>query len=331
LLPCELDSCLDVGQYASESLWWITTKEQLHFLPLYQITHTDQSIGATERDLADRELTDSVEFRPFSDYVIRDVAPVWSQLHRSADRTLNFAVLRITALNPGSAIDSLEVLVVSGPSKEFFKELTFNDQSDLRKERGDLLRNAEMLRKASNQKQDKNQVNEEAYCSVSGTQLHGLETQTSEGRVEADQWRSCTEDFNKQVRDRLERVFKTIGMQHGLAATVLKEAVKFRDGHWSFSDSVRWMTSLGEIPYDAKMTLNGKEWEIDIPDSSAPLVVPDSAGMQVIARILMYNNIACPSGWANLRLLWPATWAQAAESVAAASPGLQESLDSQDA
>ena len=54
------------------------------------------------------------------------------------------------------------------------------------------------------------------------------------------------------------------------------------------------MTSLGQIPYDARMVLNGKNWEIDIPNSSATLIAPDSAGMRAIARILMCNNIACP-------------------------------------
>jgi hypothetical protein len=193
----------------------------------------------------------------------------------------------------GFLLDRTELLLSASQEPKVGPTLT--TLADLRKERGDLLRNAEMIRKVTDRKQNDNQVSKEAYCSVSGTQLHGLETQTSEGRVEADRWRSCTEDFNKQIRDRLHRVFKTISMQHELAADALKAAVKLRDGHWSFSHSAHWMTSLGEIPYDARMTLNGNEWEIDIPESSAPLIIPDSAGMQAIARILKYNNIACPS------------------------------------
>src|SRR5207245_11375812 len=74
----------------------------------------------------------------------------------------------------------------------------------------------------------------------------------------------------------------------------IKKAVHCLNGHWSFSDSAQWMTTLGEIPYDAKMLLKGKNWEVDFPDSSELLIVPDSAGIRAIARVLMCNNIPCP-------------------------------------
>jgi hypothetical protein len=74
----------------------------------------------------------------------------------------------------------------------------------------------------------------------------------------------------------------------------MKKAVHFVNGHWSFSDSALWMTTLKQIPYDAKMVLKGKNWEIDFPDSNEILIVPDSAGMRAIARVLMCNNIPCP-------------------------------------
>jgi hypothetical protein len=193
----------------------------------------------------------------------------------------------------GFLLDRTELFV--GPPQENRFGPTLTTLADLLKVRGDLLRNADMIRRFKQRSDAGDQSSEEVYCSSTGTQLHGLDTQTTQGKEIPDRWRSCSEDFNKGLHDRLDRVFKTIAMQDRLAAAVLKEAVKFREGHWTFSDSVRWMTSLAEIPYDAKMTLKGKEWEIDIPDSSSPLMVPDSAGMRAIAKILTYNNIACPS------------------------------------
>jgi hypothetical protein len=193
----------------------------------------------------------------------------------------------------GFLLDRTELFVSSPQENKIGPTLT--TLADLRKERGDLLRNAEMIRRFKQITENENQSSEEVYCSSTGTQLHGLDTQTEQGKTTPDRWRSCSEDFSKGLQDRLDRVFKAIAMQDRLAAAVLKEAVKLREGHWTFSDSVRWMTSLGEIPYDAKMVLRGQEWEIDIPDTSAALIVPDSAGMRAIAKILTYNNIACPS------------------------------------
>jgi hypothetical protein len=115
-----------------------------------------------------------------------------------------------------------------------------------------------------------------------------------DGKIERDRWKTCADDFNKQLRDRLDRVFNAIKRKDKLAATVIKEAVHFRNEHWTFNDSANWMTTLGEIPYDATMVLRSKNWEIDFPDSSEPLIIPDSAGMRAIARVLMCNNVACP-------------------------------------
>ena len=135
---------------------------------------------------------------------------------------------------------------------------------------------------------------EDINSSVTGARLHGFNTQTSEGKIKPDLWKSCADDFNNHLRDRLNRVFDTIARKDEVAAAVIRQAVRSRNGRWSFNDSVQWMTSLGEIPFDASMVFNGKDWEIDIPNSSATLVVPDSAGIRAIARVLMCNNIACP-------------------------------------
>ena len=152
-----------------------------------------------------------------------------------------------------------------------------------------LLRNAELIgeRKTGNDETD-------LHCSVSGTKLHGLQTQTREGEIEPDRWRSCADDFNRLLQKRLDRVFQAIRKQDHIAGSEMKKAVRFLGGHWSFSDSALWITALKEIPYDAKMALKGKNWEIDFPDSSELLTVPDSVGMRAIARVLMCNNIPCP-------------------------------------
>ena len=150
-----------------------------------------------------------------------------------------------------------------------------------RKRNGRSARSAELIRTVNNPEYaGANQKTEEIYCSVSGTKLQGLDTQSAKGKAGQDRWRSCAEDFNKHVRDRLERVFNAIKLQHRLAATVIKEALRLRDGQWSFSDSAHWMTSLGQIPYDARMVLNGKNWEIDIPNSSATLIAPIPPGCE---------------------------------------------------
>jgi len=161
--------------------------------------------------------------------------------------------------------------------------------ADLRKRRVNLLRNAELIgeQKSENHGTD-------VRCNVSGTKLHGLETQTREGEIGPDRWRSCAADFNRLLQKRLDRVFQAIRRKDHTAGSAMKKAIHFANGHWSFSDSALWMTTLREIPYDAKMVLKGKNWEIDFPDSNELLIVPDSAGMRVIARVLMCNNIPCP-------------------------------------
>jgi hypothetical protein len=131
-------------------------------------------------------------------------------------------------------------------------------------------------------------------CSFSGTKLHGLQTQTPQGSISADRWTTCADDFDRQLHKRLERVFDTIQHKGDIAASVLRRAIRCKTGCWSFNDSFKWMTSLREFSYDAKMVFNGRNWEIEFPDSSELLTVPDSVGIRSIARILMCNNIASP-------------------------------------
>jgi len=131
-------------------------------------------------------------------------------------------------------------------------------------------------------------------CVVSGTKLHGLETQTRDGEITSDRWRSCADDFNRLLQKRLDRIFQAIKKVDYIAGAEMKKALHFANGLWSFNDSPLWMTITNDIPYDAKMMLKGKDWEIEFPDSNEPLTVPDSAGIRAIARVLMCNNIPCP-------------------------------------
>jgi hypothetical protein len=163
--------------------------------------------------------------------------------------------------------------------------------ANLRKEPGDLLRNAELICTEYGHSSEKTS---DIHCSVTGARLYGPDVKMRDGTIEHDSWKTCADDFNKQVRDRLDRVFNAIKRKDKLAATVIKQAVHFRNGQWTFSESANWMTTLDEIPYDASMVLKGKNWEIDFPDSGELLIVPDSAGMKAIARVLMCNNVACP-------------------------------------
>lgn len=162
--------------------------------------------------------------------------------------------------------------------------------ADLRKRKGNLLRVAELIGESKDSNQE-----EAVRCSVSSTRLHGLETQTRDGKIEPDRWRTCADDFNRQLQKRLDRVLQAIKRKDHVAGCAIKKAVHSVNGHWFFSESAQWMTTLKEIPCDAKMVLKGKNWEIDFPDSNEPLTVPDTAGIRAIARVLMCNNIPCPS------------------------------------
>ncbi len=126
-----------------------------------------------------------------------------------------------------------------------------------RKVNVNLLRSAELIgeHKTENQETD-------VRCNVSGTKLHGLQTQTREGEIEPDRWRSCADDFNRLLQKRLDRVFQAIRRKDHIAGSEMKKAVRFVGGHWSFSDSALWMTALKEIPYDAKMALKRKNWKL---------------------------------------------------------------------
>ena len=171
-------------------------------------------------------------------------------------------------------------------------ELIVADTSiaELRKLQGDLLRNAELVRTKYG---PSNQKIPDIHCTLTGTRPHVSGVRTPDG-VESDRWKSCADDFHKQLRDRLDRVFKAIKRKNIGVGRAIKQAVRFRDAQWSFSHPAKWMTALGEIPYDATMILTGENWEITFPESNDLLIVPDSVGMRAVARVLMCGNVPCP-------------------------------------
>jgi hypothetical protein len=156
----------------------------------------------------------------------------------------------------GCLLDRADLLLAQSQKH---KADPFTTVADLGRGTVDLLKRAELIRAVNNQEYGQhNQRTDEIHCSVSGARISGLDTQTAKGEIEPDRWQSCADDFNKQLRDRLDRVFNAIKRKDELAAAMIRKAVRLRNGQWSFTDSVQWMTSLGEIPYDCSMVLNGK-------------------------------------------------------------------------
>ena len=160
--------------------------------------------------------------------------------------------------------------------------------ANLKRQPGDILRDAELLTGYGEFKETSG-----AEFSVTGPRLKAPHDIANHGKP--DRWKTCADDFNKQVRDRLDRVLNAIKRKDQLAASVIKQAIHFRDGQFIFSESTQWMTSIGEIPYDATMVLSGKSWDITFPDSSESLIIPDGVAIRAIARLFMCENMACPS------------------------------------
>lgn len=69
------------------------------------------------------------------------------------------------------------------------------------------------------------------------------------------------------------------------------------NGQYTFNDlgQSAWMTELGEIPFDARMTLDRGRWVFDVPFSSHELVLSANKNLKYLARILMRGNIPVPS------------------------------------
>ena len=61
--------------------------------------------------------------------------------------------------------------------------------ADLRKRKVNPLRVAELIGERK-----------DSGCGVTSTRLHGLETQTRDGKIGPDRWRTCADDFNRPIR-----------------------------------------------------------------------------------------------------------------------------------
>jgi len=141
----------------------------------------------------------------------------------------------------------------------------FTGVADSKQQPGDILSKAELLRTVFGRNNEKSDV---VHYSVTGARLKAPNANADDG---PDQWKTCADDCTRQVRERLNRVLDEITEQDRLAAEIIKRGIHFKAGQFSFSDSAPWVTSIGDLSYDAAMVLRGKHWEIIFPDSAEPL------------------------------------------------------------
>src|SRR5207248_78680 len=107
----------------------------------------------------------------------------------------------------------------------------------LKRQPGDILRNAELVRTEYGESKEASGA---VHYSVTGARLKAPNDHVDDKKP--DRWKTCADDFNKQLRDRLDRVLNAMKRKDRLAASAIKQAIHFRDGQFIFSDSVRWMT-----------------------------------------------------------------------------------------
>lgn len=111
--------------------------------------------------------------------------------------------------------------------------------------------------------------------------------------------KSCADSYSEAVRKRIERWLKklTACMSPRMAESFSKLFV-LENGRYSFSDlgQPTWMTELGEVPFDARMTLDRGRWIFEVPFSSHELVLSADKNLKYLARILMCGNSPVPSG-----------------------------------
>lgn len=110
--------------------------------------------------------------------------------------------------------------------------------------------------------------------------------------------RSCADSYSEAVRKRIERWMKMLmrQMTPKMAGNFSRLFV-LENGRYTFHDlgQSAWMTELGEIPFDAKMTLDRGRWIFEVPFSSHELVLSADKNLKYLARILMCGNIPVPS------------------------------------
>lgn len=110
---------------------------------------------------------------------------------------------------------------------------------------------------------------------------------------------SCADSYPEAVRKRIERWMKMV-TRHTTPkmAEAFSRLFVLENGRFTFSDLGQspWMTELGEIPFDARMTLDRGRWIFEVPFSSHELVLSADKNLKYLARILMCGYIPVPSG-----------------------------------
>jgi hypothetical protein len=111
--------------------------------------------------------------------------------------------------------------------------------------------------------------------------------------------RSCADSYAEAVRKRIERWMKMLTRQMApRMAESFSRLFVLENGRYTFNDlgQSAWMTELGEVPFDAKMTLDRGRWIFEVPFSGHELVLSADKNLKYLARILMCGNIPVPSG-----------------------------------
>lgn len=110
---------------------------------------------------------------------------------------------------------------------------------------------------------------------------------------------SCADSYPEALRKRIERWMKMV-MRHMTPRTAeaFSRLFVLENGRFSFHDPGQspWMTELGEIPFDARMTLDRGRWIFEVPFGSHELILSADKNLKYLARILMCGNIPVPSG-----------------------------------
>jgi hypothetical protein len=102
----------------------------------------------------------------------------------------------------------------------------------------------------------------------------------------------CTHDARmvEQYQHRLRRAVKKIRQADEAAGEFFDHAISYSTQYgFLFSHpGVLWVLDVEAIPYDARLVKDGRQWLAYLPDTSidAPLILPDSVGLNYIARAL---------------------------------------------
>jgi hypothetical protein len=89
--------------------------------------------------------------------------------------------------------------------------------------------------------------------------------------------KSCADAYAEAIRKRIERWLKMLSRRMpGRVAETFSNMFVLENGRYVFCDPGQppWMTEVGEIPFDATMTLDRGKWIFEVPFSNHELIVP---------------------------------------------------------